>query len=273
MPLFRFRKETVVLSVGFAGIVGIIAFYAHAYIQRNHASDQNVTQEQQPSLSDDAFIDYDTVIRKQQEDSSHIILIDIRSNILFANEHIPRSTNIPFEVISNLEIKDGFTFVIVTTVGNEQGFGAMAMQALHAKNDKAPISILHGGFEGWKQSGGATISSGDPALITDQIKVKYIAPEEYKKRLDAKQAYAVIDTRPHTTYIQGHVPGAVNLPLDQLESHFDKIPKGVRIVTYGDSELEDFQSGIRLFDLGFLSTEVLKGGFSAWQSKGFEIEK
>ncbi len=273
MSLFRLRKETVVLSVGFAGIVGIIAFYTHAYIQRNHTSDQNTTQEQQPSLSDDAFTDYDTVIRKQQENPSQIVLIDIRSNVLFANEHIPRSTNIPFEVISNLEIKDGFTFVIVTTVGNEQGFGAMAMQALHTKNDKAPIFILRGGFEGWKQSGGATISIGDPSLITDQVKVKYITPEEYKKRLDTKQAYAVIDMRSHDAYAQGHVPNAVNLPLDQLEHHFDKIPKGVRIVTYGDSELEDFQSGVRLFDLGFLSTEVLKGGFADWKSKGFGVEK
>jgi rhodanese-related sulfurtransferase len=271
---FRHRKESMIFFIGFACIAGIIAFYGHAYFRKKTTPETNVPLMTSTSfVTDETYISYENLSEKRSLENSNIILIDIRPNELFASEHVPQSTNIPFEIIGELNIKDGFTFILITSAGNEQGLGASAAQILHEKNSKVPLFILRGGFEGWKRASGQTISFGDSNLITDQSKVNYISPEDFKKRLDAKQFSFVIDMRPKDIYNQGHVPNAVNLPFDQLENFYKKIPSGRKIVTYGNSEIEDFQAGVRLFDLGFFSTEVLKGGFASWKDKGFEIQK
>lgn len=270
---FHPRKESVIFFVGFLSIAGIIGFYGHAYLQKNKPDTKTNTAIDTSFVTDSTFISYDDLLEKKRPDKSKVILIDIRSNVLFAAEHIPQSTNIPFEIISGLTIKDGFSFVIITSTGDEQGLGAIAAQTLHDKNTAVPVFILHGGFEGWKRASGQTISFGDPALITDQAKVSYTSPEEFKKRLDTNQPSFIIDMRNKDAYAAGHVPHAVNLPFDQLENFYEKIPTGISVTAYGNSELEDFQAGVRLFDLGFFSTKILKGGFAAWKDKGFEAQQ
>lgn len=269
---FHPKKESVIFFVGFLCIAGIIGFYGRAYFRSKAPQAAPVTKLDTSSITDDMYISYDTLVQKRRESASNTIFIDIRPNDFFAFEHIPQSTNIPIEVIDSLTIKDGFNFVLIAQAGNERGLAATAAQVLKNKNGKAPIFILNGGFEGWKNSGGQTISFGNPESITDHSKVNYVTPEELKKRLDARQSYFVLDMRPKDIYDQGHVQGAVNLPLDQLEKFSEKIPAGARIITYGNSELEDFQAGVRLFDLGFFSTEVLKGGYAGWKAKGFDTQ-
>ncbi len=78
--------------------------------------------------------------------------------------------------------------------------------------------------------------------------------------------------RPQEVFQQGHVPGAVNFPLSDLEEKYKDIPTGKPIVVYGNSALEDFQAGVRLFDLNILGVRVLEGGFNAWKTKGFTAE-
>jgi rhodanese-related sulfurtransferase len=271
---FRFHKESVIFFAGFVCIVGIVAFYGRTYYQQRVKPVNNEPAAIDTSfVTADKFILYDDVVEKRRPDASKVIFIDIRPNALFAVEHIPQSTNVPLEIIDGLNIKDGFTFVVIASAGDEQGFGASAAQALHNKNGNAPIFILRGGFEAWKSGSGQTISFGDPTLITDQSKAIYVTPEDLKKNLTTSKAYFILDLRPKDVYAQGHVPNAVNLPFDQLEGYYEKIPAGTNIVAYGNSGLEDFQAGVRLFDLGFFSTEVLKGGFAAWKSKGFDVGK
>lgn len=270
---FHARKESIIFFVGFIGIAAIVGFYSYTYIQQNKPQTIKPVAIDTSFVTDSLFITYADLLEKRRPDPSKVILIDIRPNEAFASEHIPQSTNIPLEVIDGLNIKDGFTFILVTAAGNEKGFGVSAAQILHAKNSAASIFILRGGFEEWKRSSGQTISFGNPASVTDQAKVNYITPETLKKDLDNKQTYFIVDMRPKNIYAGGHVPNAVNLPLDQLENFYGKIPAGMRIIAYGNSELEDFQSGVRLFDLGFFSTDVLKGGFAAWKAKGFDVQQ
>lgn len=42
----------------------------------------------------------------------------------------------------------------------------------------------------------------------------------------------VIDVRTPLEYEQGHIPGAVNIPHDDIENHIDEIPKDRNIVVY-----------------------------------------
>ena len=54
---------------------------------------------------------------------------------------------------------------------------------------------------------------------------------------DAKKAFddgtaTFIDTHPKATFDAGHIPGAINVTVQDLETKFDSIPKGRRIIAY-----------------------------------------
>lgn len=54
---------------------------------------------------------------------------------------------------------------------------------------------------------------------------------ELIRRVAAGEAM-VVDVRPVEEYAAGHIPGAVSVPLDQLEEHLASLPADVEIVAY-----------------------------------------
>jgi rhodanese-related sulfurtransferase len=59
-----------------------------------------------------------------------------------------------------------------------------------------------------------------------------IVPEDLKRMMAAGQA-VVIDVRSPEEYRQGHIPGAINLPLQQIESgNYQRLPRDKRLISY-----------------------------------------
>jgi len=73
----------------------------------------------------------------------------------------------------------------------------------------------------------------------DQARTAYLGPddtdhltrEQLLERVRAGTA-TVIDVRPAEEYIAGHIPGALSIPLDQLEARLAELPDGVEVVAY-----------------------------------------
>ena len=61
--------------------------------------------------------------------------------------------------------------------------------------------------------------------------VARIAPEELKSLVD-RGAVTVIDVRDAEHFNISHIPGAVHIPMAQVEGEIASIPKGKKIVTY-----------------------------------------
>lgn len=55
--------------------------------------------------------------------------------------------------------------------------------------------------------------------------------EELIKLVD-KEDVLLIDVRPEEEYEHAHLPGAISMPLEELEKHLDKLPKKRAIVAY-----------------------------------------
>lgn len=103
-----------------------------------------------------------------------------------------------------------------------------------------------------------------------------MSPYGLKHLLDDKtnDTLHVIDVRMPEDYAQGHIPGAVNIPLPEIIGKLSSIPKDKTIVTYCGSitcqmapkaALELAQKGYKVMDL--------HGGLKEWQSYGFPVEK
>ena len=58
-----------------------------------------------------------------------------------------------------------------------------------------------------------------------------ISLADAKKDFDAGSA-VFIDTHAPDQYAQRHIKGSINVPANQLNAYFDKIPKGKKIIAY-----------------------------------------
>src|SRR6476620_8769797 len=59
-----------------------------------------------------------------------------------------------------------------------------------------------------------------------------IAPARVKELLESGEKLLFIDLRERDDFKQGHLPGAVLLPLRELPSQFAKVPRSGRVVLY-----------------------------------------
>jgi hypothetical protein len=54
--------------------------------------------------------------------------------------------------------------------------------------------------------------------------------DELKKQLDAGSTVLIIDVRPAASFEKETIPGAINVPIAELESHLKTLPKDTFIV-------------------------------------------
>lgn len=88
----------------------------------------------------------------------------------------------------------------------------------------------------------------------------------------------VLDVRPAEEYAAGHVPGAVNIPLQELEDHLDELSnlegENREIVAYcrGPHCVLAFDAVARLREKG-MSARRLEDGYPEWKTAGLPVEE
>ena len=59
-----------------------------------------------------------------------------------------------------------------------------------------------------------------------------LTPEEVKARLDEADSVAVVDVRKASVHARRHIPGAICLPITDLQSSLDELPSGKLLIFY-----------------------------------------
>ena len=83
----------------------------------------------------------------------------------------------------------------------------------------------------------------------------------------------VIDVRPAEEYAAGHIPGAANIPLSELEKHLNQFDPEQEIVAYcrGPHCILAFDAVARLREKGYMARR-LQDGFPEWKSSGLPVK-
>lgn len=98
--------------------------------------------------------------------------------------------------------------------------------------------------------------------------VQRLSMEIAKQNLDINKSIILLDVRSKMEYAEGHIDGAINMPLDQLEEHIEEvIPKKEQtIYLYCRSGVRTLTAGDILLDLGYTSIYDI-GGIIHWPYK------
>ena len=95
------------------------------------------------------------------------------------------------------------------------------------------------------------------------------AAEVYQNQQQDANYYYIIDVRPGTSFSSGHIPGAVNVSLGQIEAHANggSIPAGARVLVVC---MAGQQSGwaVALLRLAAYDAYSLQWGMPAWTTAG-----
>ena len=113
-------------------------------------------------------------------------------------------------------------------------------------------------------------------LIEDYLTVKdSLEPVPARQLLERIRSglVTVLDVRPPEEYAAGHLPGAVNVPLEELEKHLDALKADQEIVAYcrGPHCVLAFDAVARLREKGF-DARRLEGGLPEWRLEGLPVE-
>jgi rhodanese-related sulfurtransferase/DNA-binding transcriptional ArsR family regulator len=84
----------------------------------------------------------------------------------------------------------------------------------------------------------------------------------------------VLDVRPAEEYAAGHVSGAINIPLQELEQRLQELGKNQEIVAYcrGPHCVLAFDAVARLREKG-LNARRLQDGYPEWKTAGLPVEE
>ena len=112
-------------------------------------------------------------------------------------------------------------------------------------------------------------AAGRPQEIDSVSLAKYI--------YDKNEALFV-DARSQNDYDNGHIPGAVSLPVgrfeERIESFLNRYPPEQPIVTYctGRTCEDSHDLAQYLSDVGFTDVRIFIDGFPGWEAEGYPIE-
>jgi rhodanese-related sulfurtransferase/DNA-binding transcriptional ArsR family regulator len=106
----------------------------------------------------------------------------------------------------------------------------------------------------------------------DRDALEAVSRKELLSRLK-EGSVTLLDVRPKDEYALGHLPGALNVPMNELERRLDELPKRREIVAYcrGPYCVMSFEAVAALRAKGY-KVRRLEDGFPEWKASGLRIE-
>lgn len=114
-----------------------------------------------------------------------------------------------------------------------------------------------------------------PRLIGNLRRGPMIDMPEFRRRLDTENNLLVLDVRTAEDFAgeQGHIDGAVNIPVEELQQRMDEIgdylEQPVAIVCRTDKK--SAKAALLLTEEGFADVHIVRGGMTKWIEAGLPV--
>ena len=124
----------------------------------------------------------------------------------------------------------------------------------------------------------SAIPKVSPAQLANYFQAKLAAelgPHNVKRLLDAGASDVVLlDVRSEEGYQDGHLPGAIHIPFEELPARLKELSKTKAIITYcwNVTCILCTKAAYVLASKGYRAREML-GGIEEWKNAGFPVEQ
>ena len=188
-----------------------------------------------------------------------VLILDVRNQIQFAEEHIPGSIFIGIDggfapwvgaIVGDVKRP----IILITPKGREEE----TITRLARVGFDNTLGFLKGGLSSWKVKGRKTDS------------ISTIEASKLGKKISDQTK--IIDVRKNSEFSNGHLKNSLNIPLDQLSENFDKIPLEDNFFVHCAGGYRSMIASSILKSRGIDSMTDIIGGFSAIKSSGISIE-
>jgi rhodanese-related sulfurtransferase len=104
----------------------------------------------------------------------------------------------------------------------------------------------------------------------EEVDINYV-----KQRLDAKQAFYLIDVREDNEWVEGHLPTAIHISKGIIERDIEKhIPDvNADLILYCGGGHRSALATDSLRKMGYMRAHSMDGGFRAWVKAGYPIQR
>ncbi len=216
------------------------------------------------------------------------LVIDVREEGEYADGHIPGAVSIPIRTLAaNVDAIPMDTPVIVyCQSGYRAGLATAALRSLGYDNVRA----FGGSYKAWTaaekdvSTEAVALPAGEAKDIAPELLEAVDAflapmPEGYLNVKDVELMQAamdagayVVDVREAGEYAEGHLPGAVSVPLRTLMDASPDFPTDRQVIVYCKSGYRAALANAALGVAGFDNVKAFAGSYNAWTDAGLDVE-
>lgn len=130
-------------------------------------------------------------------------------------------------------------------------------------------------LRGLRRTGQRHISEVNEVVVgyfNDRDSLEPVSRKELMQR-SKDGLVTILDVRPGEEYEIGHIPGALNIPLDEIERRLSSLPKAQEVIAYcrGEYCVLAFEAVAALRQKGFKARR-LEEGYPEWKAAGLPVE-
>ncbi len=127
----------------------------------------------------------------------------------------------------------------------------------------------------WDTAKGVITANEKNAIVLDDLEIGNVT---LAKKLYDSQKFVFVDARSRDDYDEGHIKGAVSLPVGQfdekIETFLEQYPPEKAIITYcsGRACEDSHRLTQLLLAFGYAEINVFIDGYPGWEAEGHPIE-
>lgn len=167
-------------------------------------------------------------------EKGNIILLDLRTAEEAAAGHVARAVNIPFAKLNDTQ--DEFPSskaapIVLYGNGDDSEKARKIIKGWGYKN----VALMNGGITGWRTAGNKLVTgpAADEIHWVRKLGKGEVSKAEFQKALEGKTNHtAILDVRTNDEANDGKFPGAIHIPLDEIESRLAELPKDKELLIY-----------------------------------------
>lgn len=203
------------------------------------------------------FAEVKALLEKTPAEGGYV-LIDARPEIKFFEGHLPGAINIAWQEMKDRlgELpKDKKTQLVFYCGGTKCNLSGKAA-TLAMENGYKDVAVFNGGEPAWREGGESLwVSSNYIKILLN----------------DRERIGMVVDARPQIKYLEGTIPGAINLPFQEWEKRKGILPadKATTLIFFCGGLKCDLshKAAVKARELGYTDVRTYAEGWPEWIEK------